>query len=67
VTGLLERGNLRSLKSDDAGAKADWQQVLRLGPGTPAAASAQKNLAQLAAPPAGGKAPSAPAAKPAKP
>jgi len=68
VPGLLERGNLRRLKSDDAGAKADWQQVLKLGAGTPAAASAQANLAQLAAqPPAGPSQPAAPAAKPGKP
>lgn len=52
VPGFLERGNLRRLKNDNAGAKADWQQVVKLGPGTPAAASAQANLAQLASQPA---------------
>ena len=68
VTGLLERGNLRRLKNDDAGAKADWQQVVRLGFGTPAAASAQDNLAQLAAQSAAGQIPpTAPTAKPATP
>ena len=45
--GLLERGDLRRLKSDTAGAKADWEQVVKLEPGTPAAASAQENLASL--------------------
>jgi tetratricopeptide (TPR) repeat protein len=47
VVGLLERGNIRRLKNDDAGAKADWQRVAQMAPGTPAAASAQANLAQL--------------------
>jgi tetratricopeptide (TPR) repeat protein len=67
VPGLLERGNLRRIKNDNAGAKADWQQVIRLGVGTPAAASAQDNIAHLADQPAAGQnlltAPSAPAAK----
>jgi tetratricopeptide (TPR) repeat protein len=48
VPGLLERGNLRRLKGDNAGARADWLQVIKLGPGTPAAASAQDNIAHLA-------------------
>lgn len=68
VPGLLERGNLRRLKNDTAGAKADWQQVIKLGAGTPAAASAQDNIAHLADQPAA--APNlltAPAAKPTKP
>ena len=40
---------------DAAGAKADWQQVLKLSPGTPAAASAQDNLAHLSDQPATGQ------------
>lgn len=68
VPGLLERGNLRRLKNDTAGAKADWQQVIKLGPGTPAAASAQENIAHLAdQPPAEQNLLTSPAAKPAKP
>lgn len=51
VPGLLERGDIRRLKNDDAGAKADWQRVVRLAPGSPEAASAQDNLAHLAAQP----------------
>ncbi|HEY1507256.1 MAG TPA: tetratricopeptide repeat protein, partial [Stellaceae bacterium] len=67
VPGLLERGNLRRLMNDNAGAKADWQQVLKLGAGTPAAASAQDNLAQLSTqPPSGQKLLTAPSAAPAR-
>lgn len=54
VSGLLERGNLRRLKNDNTGARADWLQVIKLGPGTPAAASAQDNIAHLADQPAPG-------------
>jgi tetratricopeptide (TPR) repeat protein len=68
VPGLLERGNLRRTKNDMAGAKADWQQVMKLGAGTPAAASAQDNIAHIADPPAAGQGlltrPAAPKAKP---
>ncbi|HEX4194244.1 MAG TPA: tetratricopeptide repeat protein, partial [Stellaceae bacterium] len=54
VSGLLERGNLRRLKNDNTGARADWLQAIKLGPGTPAAASAQDNIAHLADQPAPG-------------
>jgi tetratricopeptide (TPR) repeat protein len=44
VEGLLERGILRRLNGDDAGARQDWLQVLRLAPQGPAADSARANL-----------------------
>ncbi|MPZ09390.1 MAG: tetratricopeptide repeat protein [Kiloniellaceae bacterium] len=45
--GLLERGNLRRLNGNDAGARDDWLLVTRVAPDTPAAAAAQANLAKL--------------------
>lgn len=45
--GLLERGNIRRLLGDEAGARADWLQVVTLAEGSPAAESAQANLAAL--------------------
>ena len=45
--GLLERGILRRLKGNDAGARADWLRAARLAPETPTAAAAQANLARL--------------------
>jgi tetratricopeptide (TPR) repeat protein len=44
---FLERGILRKLGNDKAGAKADWQKTLALGPGSPAAETAGANLKQL--------------------
>jgi tetratricopeptide (TPR) repeat protein len=44
---LLERGILRRLKGDGAGARADWLLVIDVAPGTPTAASAQANLQKL--------------------
>ncbi|MBI1986571.1 MAG: hypothetical protein HYS64_07910, partial [Rhodospirillales bacterium] len=44
VEGLLERGILRRLKGDDAGARQDWLQVLRLAPKSPAAEAARASL-----------------------
>ncbi len=41
---LLERGIIRRLMGDDAGAREDWILVLRLAPATPTAKSAQANL-----------------------
>jgi tetratricopeptide (TPR) repeat protein len=67
VPGLLERGNIRRLKNDNGGAKADWQQVLQIGRGTPAAASAQENLAHLADQPTAQNPPTPPAGQKAKP
>jgi tetratricopeptide (TPR) repeat protein len=47
VLGLLERGNVRRLKGDVAGARADWLRVTQLGANTPAGKAAQANLAKL--------------------
>jgi tetratricopeptide (TPR) repeat protein len=47
VLGLLERGNVRRLKGDAAGARQDWQSVVKLAPDTPAAKAAKLNLAKL--------------------
>ncbi|MDX9860028.1 MAG: tetratricopeptide repeat protein [Rhodospirillales bacterium] len=44
---LLERGILRRLGADAAGARADWLLVIEMAPGTPAAATAQANLQKL--------------------
>src|SRR4029077_11231474 len=43
----LERGITRQLKNDAAGARADWQKVMTIGAGTPAADEAAANLSQL--------------------
>lgn len=40
----LERGIIRRLTGDDAGARQDWLDVLRSSPGTPAADAAASNL-----------------------
>ena len=45
--GLLERGILRRLKGDEAGARADWLKTLTVAPGSPAAQAAQANLEAL--------------------
>ncbi|MXP63685.1 tetratricopeptide repeat protein [Roseomonas sp. M0104] len=42
---LLERGILRQLKGDAAGARADWQETIRVAPDSAAADLAQQNLA----------------------
>jgi len=42
---LLERGILRQLQGDTAGARADWQQIMRVAPDSPAADLAMQNLA----------------------
>ncbi|HWL81334.1 MAG TPA: tetratricopeptide repeat protein [Roseomonas sp.] len=42
---LLERGILRQLKGDTAGARADWQETIRVAPDSAAADLAQQNLA----------------------
>ncbi len=41
---LLERGIVRLLKGDDAGARADWQTLVNAAPKTPAADQARRNL-----------------------
>ena len=43
----LERGLVRLLAGDDAGARADWQQVTTLAPESDAAGAAQANLDRL--------------------
>ena len=45
--GLLERGILRRLRNDKAGARQDWLAVLRAAPGTPAAEAARSNLEKM--------------------
>lgn len=45
--GLLERGNIRALKGDMAGAKADWRRVEKLAPHSPEATAARNNLARV--------------------
>jgi len=47
VPGLLERGNIRRLRGDNAGAKADWQRVIVLAPQSEAARYARDNLAHV--------------------
>jgi regulator of sirC expression with transglutaminase-like and TPR domain len=44
---LLERGIIRRLTGDDAGARQDWLAVLRAAPGTPAADAAAANLEKM--------------------
>ena len=44
---LLERGNIRRLTGDDAGARADWLQILIEAPESAAAKPAQANLERL--------------------
>lgn len=44
---LLERGNIRRLTGDDAGARADWLRILVEAPETAAASAAQTNLERL--------------------
>jgi len=43
----LERGILRRLKGDDAGARADWLMVLSLAPDGPASDAARTNLEKM--------------------
>ncbi len=45
--GFLERGILRRLMGDEAGARADWMRVLILDEETPAAAKARINLEMM--------------------
>jgi len=42
---LLERGILKQLRGDLAGARMDWQQVVLVAPGSPAADLAEQSLA----------------------
>lgn len=45
--GLLERGNIRRLLGDNAGARQDWLMLVELHGGRPAADAAQRNLEML--------------------
>jgi regulator of sirC expression with transglutaminase-like and TPR domain len=44
---LLERGAIRHLSADDAGARTDWIDVLKKAPESPAAEAARANLEAL--------------------
>ena len=44
---LLERGNIRRLTGDDAGAREDWLRILTEAPESPSATAAQANLQRL--------------------
>ena len=44
---LLERGNIRRLTGDDAGAREDWLRILMEAPESPSATAAQANLQRL--------------------
>jgi len=45
--GLLERGNIRSIDGDVAGARQDWLLVAKVAPDSPSAAAANVNLTHL--------------------
>ncbi|MGE5475968.1 MAG: tetratricopeptide repeat protein, partial [Bacteroidales bacterium] len=44
---LLERGILRRMKGDDAGAREDWLKVIELAGENPAAETARGNLEKM--------------------
>jgi tetratricopeptide (TPR) repeat protein len=44
---LLERGDIRSLEGDLAGARSDWMRVVRLAPKSAAGRAARANLTKL--------------------
>ncbi len=44
---LLERGNIRHLTGDGAGARPQWSRILTEAPQSPAASAAQTNLQRL--------------------
>jgi tetratricopeptide (TPR) repeat protein len=47
--GLLERGNIRRIQGDVAGARRDWLSVTKIAPGSTTAEAAAQNLARLGA------------------
>ena len=49
VDALLERGTLRQMDGDTGGAMEDWNEVKALAPDTPAAQTAESNLARATA------------------
>ena len=44
---LLERGNIRHLKGDRDGARADWLKIIETSPDAPVAAAARLNLERM--------------------
>ncbi|MFT5486851.1 MAG: tetratricopeptide (TPR) repeat protein [Paracoccaceae bacterium] len=50
VDALLERGNILSLRGDNAAAAADWNRVISLDAKSPAADAARENLAKQTGP-----------------
>jgi len=46
---LLERGNIRRLKGDDAAAHQDWERVGQLAPGSQADMAAKANIERFEA------------------
>ncbi|MCB2102350.1 MAG: tetratricopeptide repeat protein [Rhodobacterales bacterium] len=53
LEGLLERGMVRRLNGDRAGARADWMTILRTAPETPVAVTARANLERMDVTPPG--------------
>jgi tetratricopeptide (TPR) repeat protein len=51
---LLQRGAMKYEAGDIAGAQADWNMVIAKAPGTRAADTARKHIADTTAPPASG-------------
>ncbi len=47
VAAFLERGNIKSSQGNHEGAREDWTKVTSLGPGTPQASIAERNLQKL--------------------
>ena len=47
---LLERGNIRRLEGDPAGARRDWEEIGQVAPGSPEDMAARANLEHLAPP-----------------
>ena len=48
--GLLERGILRRIRGDNAGARRDWLKVLEIAPDSPAAEMSRTNLQKMDGP-----------------
>ena len=47
VPGLLERGNIRWLNGDLEGARADWERIGQIAPGSQADMAARANIEHL--------------------
>jgi len=48
IAALLERGNVRRLEGDPAGARGDWKKIGDIAPGSPEDMAARANLEHLA-------------------